>query len=400
MSSASRSFHDFLGDLLLEMGFKPSRADPDLWIIKSIHHDGYDYIATWVDDIICVAKEPQYYISKIEQRFKLRNVEVNPSYYLGMNLKRQQDGLLHLSCHTYIKEAIRKYEKEHQCLRKYPSPMETDAHPENDQSPFLDETKHRQFQKIIGICQWICQNGRMDITFATSSLSRFSSQPREKHLEMAQRILGYLKQEPKRGIVVNPNNPIYGNKRYETCELTEDFGQQYHYFKEDIDPKFPEPKVQGIAITFFCDSDHSHDLVTGRSMTGIIGFVGSTPVVARSTRQSSVQTSTYGAELTAAKTATEEIIQVRYFLRSMGVLVNEATPLFIDNEGVVLNTTNPLSSLNKKALALAYHSVREHQHGGVISVRKIGTDDNYADPFTKPLNSAKFRGFFRNTMRN
>ena len=78
MASASRSFHDFLGDLLLELGFVPSRADPDLWIIKSPHHDGYDYLATWVDDIICVAKEPQHYIALIEQGFKLRNVEVNP----------------------------------------------------------------------------------------------------------------------------------------------------------------------------------------------------------------------------------------------------------------------------------------------------------------------------------
>lgn len=171
MASASRSFHDFLGELLLELGFQPSRADPDLWVRRSDDYDGYDYIATWVDDIICVAREPQKYISLIEQRFKLRNVEVNPSLYLGMNLKRQQDGHMHLSCKSYIKEVIRKYEKEHGTLKKQPSPMSTEIHPETDQSEFLDEKQHRQYQKIIGICQWICQNGRIDVMFATSSLS-------------------------------------------------------------------------------------------------------------------------------------------------------------------------------------------------------------------------------------
>ena len=232
--------------------------------------------------------------------------------------------------------------------------------------------------------------------YAMLSLSRFSSAPRRKHLKMVERILGYLKKYPKRGIVVNPRDPIYNNKNYEEVVLQEDFGQQYHYFKEMTNLEFPEPKVKGLSVMFFSDSDHSHNLVTGRSLTGIIGFVGSTPVVMQLSSQMSIQTSTFGAELTAARTATEEIIQIQYFLQSMGVEVNTPTPLFINNEGVVLNTMNPSSSLNKKA----HYSVREHQHRGVISVRKIGTDNNYANLFTKPLDSGKFHGFFHQMMRN
>ena len=84
----------------------------------------------------------------------------------------------------------------------------------------------------------------------------------------------------------------------------------------------------------------------------------------------------------------------------MGVLVNGATPIFVDNEGVVLNTINPASPLNKKALALAYHFAREHQHGKVISIRKIDTNDNYADAMTKPLNRTKHHAFFGELMCN
>ena len=129
-------------------------------------------------------------------------------------------------------------------------------------------------------------------------------------------------------------------------------------------------------------------------------MVGSTPVICKSTRQTSVQTSTFGAELTALKTTVEEVLELRYYMRAMGIEVKDATPIFVDNEGVVLNTTNPASSLNKKALALGYHFVREHQAASVISVRKIDTSDNYGDAMTKPVTSDTFHGFFRELMTN
>lgn len=142
--------------------------------------------------------------------------------------------------------------------------------------------------------------------------------------------------------------------------FTENFGTQYQYLKEGMNPQFPELKVKGLEITFFADSDYRHNKKTGRSITRILEFVGSTPVTAKSMRQSYMQTSTFGAELTALKTATEEVIEVQYYLRSMSMEVKDTTRIFVDNESVVLNVTNPASSLNKKALALEYHFVCEH----------------------------------------
>ncbi|MEM7297750.1 MAG: reverse transcriptase domain-containing protein, partial [Bacteroidota bacterium] len=77
MSSSRQSFHDYCGDILWEMDFRPSRADPDLWIRISDDYNGYDYIATWVDDIICVGKNPQKYMEAIAQQFDMRNVMLN-----------------------------------------------------------------------------------------------------------------------------------------------------------------------------------------------------------------------------------------------------------------------------------------------------------------------------------
>ena len=92
--------------------------------------------------------------------------------------------------------------------------------------------------------------------------------------------------------MINPGKPKLYNKGYGKPDFKEDFGHQYRYFKENIDDKFPKPLVKGLNTTFFSDSDHGHDKVTGRSITAILGMVGNTPVIARSTRQSCVQTST------------------------------------------------------------------------------------------------------------
>jgi hypothetical protein len=170
-------------------------------------------------------------------------------------------------------------------------------------------------------------------------------------------------------------------------KLKEDFGGQYKYFNEDLDPQFPIPLVPEMDINIFDDANHAHDKVTGQSVTGLFCFVGSTPVLWKSQRKASVQTSTFGAEFTALKKAVEQTITIRYYLRSMGVKVSKPTPIFVDNMSVVLNASNPGSTLNKKSVALLYHFVREHVANSVAEIRKIDSADNYADPFTKALNS-------------
>ena len=102
----------------MEMGFRPSRADQDLWIRRSDDHDAYDYIATWVDDIICVAKKPEKYMAIISQQFALRNEEINPDKYLGSDMRILANGMVHVCSKTYITEAIRKYEAKYSCLAK------------------------------------------------------------------------------------------------------------------------------------------------------------------------------------------------------------------------------------------------------------------------------------------
>ena len=81
-------------------------------------------------------------------------------------------------------------------------------HPEEDSSTPLNDTEHQQYQMLIGILNWIVCIGRMDITFATSSLSRFTACPRKGHWVRALRIFGYLKKYSNRRIIVDSRDPI------------------------------------------------------------------------------------------------------------------------------------------------------------------------------------------------
>ena len=126
----------------------------------------------------------------------------------------------------------------------------------------------------MGIGQWLVVAGRFDINYAISSLSRYTATPRERHLARAKDVLGY----PSKGYVINPNPPNIDAK-YENVELKKDFGRQYSYFNEDLDPRFPPPLVHELDINVFVDTNHAHDKVTRRSITGLIRFVGSTPII-------------------------------------------------------------------------------------------------------------------------
>jgi hypothetical protein len=179
---------------------------------------------------------------------------------------------LHISNKTYIKYVLRKYQEEHQTLPKKNTPMSPNAHPELDTSDLLDEPGIRHYQKIIGIGQWLVVAGRFDINYAISSLSRYAAAPQKGYLEMAEDILGYLKKYPAHGYIINPKPPSIDPKN-ETIKLKEDFGGQYQYFQEDLDPKFPEPLVPEMDINIFVDANHAHDKVTGRSVTGLFCFV-------------------------------------------------------------------------------------------------------------------------------
>jgi hypothetical protein len=59
-------FHESLSVKLRRIRFRPSQADPDLWMRKT-DEGGYEYIARYVDDVMCVSKNPEKIIHYLEE---------------------------------------------------------------------------------------------------------------------------------------------------------------------------------------------------------------------------------------------------------------------------------------------------------------------------------------------
>ena len=143
-------------------------------------------------------------------------------------------------------------------------------------------------------------------------------------------------------------------------------------------------------MTCYVDADHAHCQATRRSVTGIVLFVNNMPIRWVSKRQTTVETSTYGSELIAARIAVELILEMRYVLRMLGVPIPEPALLLGDNKSVVLNTTLPSSVLKKKHCSICYHCIREACAGSILRFAHISSSDNIADLMTKSLGKASF----------
>jgi len=174
------------------------------------------------------------------------------------------------------------------------------------------------------------------------SLSRFNMAPRENHLRAAKRILAYVKTFHKGKIIFDTSYP---NHSAFMSEHHDNWGEFYPHAEEDIPHDIPESKGKAVCLTVFVDADHAHDLVTRRSITGIIVMANNTPIRWVSKRQRTVESSTYGSELVAARIATELILEMRYMFRMIGVPLDGPALLLGDNMSVFINTTLPSSML-------------------------------------------------------
>jgi hypothetical protein len=389
-TSAAR-FHEHLSESLLRLGFKKTKHDHDLWMVDKSSH--YEYLATYVDDILIWSKDPMSVIKALEKAYMLKGVGI-PEYYLGGNVeflgeawKNQELGLA-LSAKTYIKKIIPKFEglfdKEFNPIK---TPMSEEYHPEVDDSPLCTEDDSAKYRSIIGCCIWTIVLGRFDIAYATSIMSRFNMLPREGHLKAVKRISSYLKTFPRGRVIIDTSYPDYSVYPVEDHSNWIEF---YPDASEEIPKYLPPEKRPRVRMTVYVDADHAHDLVTRRSNTGILVMLNNTPLRWISKRQKTVETSTYGSELMASRVATELILEVRYMLRSLGVALDGPALMLGDNMSVVLNTIVPSRLLKKKHNAIAYHRVREAIAARIMRFAYIKSEENVSDVLTKPLSNEKF----------
>ena len=262
------------------------------------------------------------------------------------------------------------------------TPCTSGYRPELDISRELTDSRAVYFMSLIGILRWAVELGRIDIETEVSKLSSFLAAPREGHLSQALHIFAYLKKHHNSGIVFDPTYPDINEDDFKT---NDDWKYFYGDEGESLPPNMPPPLGKEVVIRCFVDADHAGDKITRRSRTGFIIFINNAPIYWTSKKQNTCESSTFGSELVAMKTATEYLRGLRYKLRMMGIPLSGPAYVYGDNMSVIHNTTAPESTLKKKHNSIAYHFVREGVARGEWLVTFIKSVNNPADILTKSL---------------
>ena len=153
-----------------------------------------------------------------------------------------------------------------------------------------------------------------------------------------------------------------------------------------------------IDITVYFDASFACNLITMRSVTGIIVFLGSTPMRWHCKKQNTVEMSTYGAEIVAGQLGVEAVLESRYVLWMLGVRIIGLTRMSGNNMSVIQNCSIPGLQLKKKHNAIAYHRIRECGAAKIIKLGHIRSEMNYADICTKALNGPKLHGLCKDLL--
>ena len=93
LKSSGAAFRNLLVDKIWDLGHRPSRADNDVWLRPEIKPNGqqyYEYVMTYVDDVIDVGHDPMKIMKGINQKpFTFKNGKIEePDMYLGASLSK------------------------------------------------------------------------------------------------------------------------------------------------------------------------------------------------------------------------------------------------------------------------------------------------------------------------
>ena len=190
LKSSHTEFRAHLAETLHDIGFKPTKADPDVWICPAVKPDGseyYKYIMCYVNDILSVSLDTKSILQSLQGQFKLKGDKIEPpEMYLGAQLGTMQvegnDGWF-MSSEKYIKSTIQNIEgtlqkTEQQLASKCKTPLAYGYRPELDVTPELKADGMQQYQELIRNLRWAVKLGRVDILMETSMMSTHLAMPR------------------------------------------------------------------------------------------------------------------------------------------------------------------------------------------------------------------------------
>ncbi|CAI7812780.1 unnamed protein product, partial [Closterium sp. NIES-53] len=140
-----------------------------------------------------------------------------------------------------------------------------------------------------------------------------------------------------------------------------------------------------VVLTGHADASWVDDLATQRLSQGYTFSLGSGSVSWRSTRSSSVLSSSCEAEICAGAMAAQELRWLTYLLIDLGEAPRSPPVLYIDNKAMLALCHEQRLEHITKHIALRYFLARELQQHGQLRLAYVASQANTADVFTKAL---------------
>ncbi|KAM9916699.1 hypothetical protein OXX59_009809, partial [Metschnikowia pulcherrima] len=340
-------WNETLNEEFLKQGFKRAINEP------CIYYKGEGknalLVGVYVDDMLIVGAN-QKQIDKVKKdlsnRFEMK--DLGPvKKFLGINVLHGKDfRVLHLS--DYIDSILRDYGMLNCNGVNIPiPPKDLDANSEDDNEP----CDQKEYRSIIGKLLYAANCVRFDINYVVSRLSRYLSDPREKHMRAAKRVIRYLSKTRTYGIVCQSNSQ-----------------------KE---------------LTCFCDANFASESDADcRSTTGSFITYADIPVSWKSKLQTMVAVSTLNSELVSLFYTTCEAVWLQNLLAELGLSNN--CYILCDNQGAIKTIKNGSLLQGSKHIRVKAHFVKQNVELRNMSLSYISTKDNIADIFTKALPFATF----------
>ena len=258
--------------------------------------------------------------------------------------------------------------------KDYIKQLESAEPPTNDQDKaHLQLSMRFNYRQAIGELIYAMVTCRPDISFPLIKLSQHSANPAQIHYEAVVNIFRYLHATIDDGIIYWRKTP--------NMSLTEHPMPQVHH--DNYTPSDRKPDTNPSLLNAAVDSDWAGDSTHRRSVTGIILRIAGGCVFYKTKYQDTIALSTTEAEFTAACDAGKAILYVRSILHELHMHQDEATPLYIDNNGALLMGNAQQPTRRTRHMDLKKFSIQHWIKKDLMLMFRIKSTDNWSDVMTK-----------------
>ncbi|KAJ9544136.1 hypothetical protein OSB04_023843 [Centaurea solstitialis] len=264
--------------------------------------------------------------------------------------------LIGLSQGTYIDKILKRFRMDES--KKGFIPMQHGIVLSKTQCPESSQDKDKMksipYASVIGSIMYAMLCTRPDVAYSVSVTSRYQQNPGEAHWVAVKNILKYLRHTKEMFLV-------FGGSEDE------------------------------ISVTGYSDASFQIDRDDYRSQSWYVFTLNGGAISWKSSKQDTIADSTTEAEYIAASDTAKEAVWLRNFITDLRVVASISRPvdIYCDNSGAVAQAKEPREHHKSRHVLRKFHLIREIIGRGDVRICKIPTDENVADPLTKPLARVK-----------